>query len=505
MATGAQSYPAPVGGLNDRDSLASMPPQDAALLNNWWPYPSYVSLRKGSTTWTSGYTSPVETIVEYCPPNSGNKIFAASGTTISDITAQGVSTPVVTGQTSARWQDVSISTAGGSFLYLFNGIDKPQLYNGTTWTGIDGSSTPAITGVTTNDLVQGCLWNNRVFMVQKDSLRAWYLPVSSIGGAAQFIDIGALCTLGGYLVGVFNWTIDGGAGVDDQLVFITSNGEVVVYTGTDPATAATFALAGVYRIGRPLGRRCAIKFRGDLLIACEEGVFPLSSALQSSSVDIKSAITDKIQNSISQAVMSYRNNFGWDMELFQEQNMLLLNIPAGDGSNYQYAQNTITGAWTQFSGWNASCWKNTTQGLMYGSSNNVTLAWVGNSDGVDQVVGDACTSFQYFNTTAYGKHFTMVRPYLSTSGSPSILYGLNINQVLSEPTGTLTYTPPTGMVWGSMVWGSMVWGGGVIPITAWHTVGAVAVSAALRLKIQGNGSIVNWSSQDFVYKQGGLM
>lgn len=507
MTTGVQSYPAPVGGLNDRDSLATMPAQDAVVLENWWPYPSQVMVRKGSVEWVGGFTAPVETLVEYDPPSGGTKLFAASGTQIYDVTNQGVATPVVTGQTSARWQEVNLSTPGGSFLYMFNGQDDPQLYDGTTWTAINGTSTPAITGVTTSLLIQGCLWKNRVFAVERNSLKAWYLPVSSIAGAANFVDIGSLCTKGGYLVGVYNWTIDGGAGVDDQLAFVTSNGEIVVYTGKDPANAATFSVVGVYYIGRPIGRRPAVKYRGDLLITCEEGVFPLSQALQSSSVDRRVSITDKIQNSISLAVQLYRNNFGWELEVFQDQNMLILNIPAGNGMNFQYAQNTITGAWTKFLGWTANVWRNANAGLFFGDATSIRQAWVGESDGLEQIVADGLSSFQYFKALTYGKLFTMVKPYITTSGSPSILYGLNINQVLSEPTGTLSYTAPSGMIWGQMVWGqpSMNWGGGLIPLTNWHTVGAFATSAGIRLKVQGNGAEVNWSSTDYVYKRGGVL
>lgn len=507
MATGAQSYPAPVGGLNDRDSLATMPPQDAVVLENWWPYPSQVMVRKGSVNWFTPYAAATETIVEYAPVGGGNKLFAASGTSIYDITSQGSSTAVVTGQSNARWQDISITNAGGSFLYLFNGVDKPQLYDGTTWQAVDNASVPfAITGVTTTNLVQACLWKNRIVMAERNTLKAWYLPVQSVGGAASALDIGAVAQRGGSIVGVYNWTIDGGAGVDDQLVFLTSNGEVIVYQGTDPASAATFALVGVYYIGRPIGRRCACKFRGDILIICEEGVFPLSQALQSSSVDRRVAITDKIQNSISIAAQLYKANFGWQLEVFQDQNMLILNIPAGNGMNYQFAQNTITGAWTKFTGWNASAWKNTfSAGLLYGDSTTVKKAWVADVDVDQQIVADGLSSFQYFQAQTYGKLFTMVRPYLTTNGSPSILYSLNINQVLSEPTGSLSYTAPTGMVWGDMYWGSMFWGGGLTPITNWHTVGAFATSAGIRLKVQGNGSEVNWSSTDYVYKAGGLL
>jgi hypothetical protein len=118
------------------------------------------------------------------------------------------------------------------------------------------------------------------------------------------------------------------------------------------------------------------------------------------------------------------------------------------------------------------------------------------------IQADVLPAFNYFGNKARNKYFTMVRPYLQSTGTPSVLYGLNIDFNLSEPQGALSYTPPTGMVWGSMVWGSMIWGGGLTGITAWQTVGAVCNSAAVRLKIQNNGSDVRFTNIDYLMQQG---
>lgn len=506
MATSSTNFPAPVGGLNDRDSLAAMPPSDAVVLENWFPYPSQVGVRKGCSNWSTGYPGPVETVVDYAPPSGNVRLFAASSGRLYEATAQGaVGAPVVSGLSSNRWQDAAITTPGGSFLYLFNGVDKPLLFNGTTWTAVDGGSTPAITGVTTTLLAQGCLFKNRLWMAESASLRAWYLPVNSIGGAASSLDLGSVFRKGGNLLAICAWTIDAGDGADDHLVFCSSNGEFAVYSGTDPSTAATFQLVGVYTIGRPIGRRCATKYGGDLMIMTEEGLYPLSKGLLSSSIDKRIAVTDKIQNAISFAVTQYKNNFGWSPTLFHNLNMIILNIPAGNGLNFQYVQNTITGAWAKFTGWNASVWRDTSIGLYFGNQNSVQLAWVGNTDNSAQIVADALPSFQSFGASAQRKYFTMVKPYLTTNGIPSIVYGLNIDYVISDITGVFTYTAPSGMIWGSMYWGSMYWGGGQRSFTSWKTVGKWAQAAALRIKVQANGSDVYWQATDHLFQKGGIL
>lgn len=503
MKATATSIPSPVNGLNDRDSIADMPPSDAVVLDNWWPYPSYLAIRKGRTPHVTGMPATVETLVEYLPTSGASTLFAAAGTAIYDVTTPGaVGAAVQSGLANARWQHAQITTPGGSFLYLVNGIDSPRLWNGTAWTTITGASSPAITGVTTTTLAHVQLFKNRLFFVENNSMRVWYLPVNSVGGAASALDLGSVFRMGGSIMACYTWTIDAGSGSDDHFVIITTNGEVAVYSGTDPSSASAWNLVGVFVLGRPLGRRCAVKYGGDLAVNCMEGVFPLGKGLLSSSVDRRVALSDKIQNSVSQAANSYPSNFGWQLCQYPDNNMLILNVPAGSGMNFQYAQNTITGAWTKLTGWNATVWLNAATGLYYGDANSIQKAWTGNLDGTVPITADVLPAFSYFGNKARNKYFTMVRPYLQSSGNPSVLYGLNTDFNQTDPEGALNFTPPTGMVWGSMVWGSMVWGGGLKPITAWQTVGAVCNSAAVRLKIQNNGSEVRFSNLDYLYQQG---
>lgn len=503
MNASATSIPAPVNGLNDRDSIADMKPSEAVIMDNWWPYPSYLAIRKGSANHVTGLPATVETLVEYLPITGGSTLFAAAGTAIYNVTTAGaVGAAVQTGLSNARWENAQITTPGGSFLYLVNGVDKPRLWDGATWKSIDGASTPAITGVTTTLLAHAQLFKNRLFFVEKNSMRVWYLPVNSIGGAASQLDLGSVFRLGGFIQAAYTWTIDAGSGSDDHLVVLSSNGEVAVYSGADPSSATDWRLIGVFTLGRPLGRRCAVKFGGDLAINCMEGVFPLGKGLLSASVDRRVALTDKIQNSVSVAANSYANNYGWQLCQYPDNNMLVLNVPAGNGVNYQYAQNTITGAWTKFTGWNASVWLNAATGLYYGDSNSVKKAWTGNLDGTTPIQSDILPAFSYFGNKARNKYFTMVRPYIQSTGTPSIVYGLNTDFSPSEPQGSLGYSPPSGMVWGSMAWGSMVWGGALTSLTSWQTVGSVCNAASVRLKIQNNGAEVRYTNTDFLYQQG---
>lgn len=142
------SIPAPVGGLNARDSIADMKATDAVIMDNWVPGTTSVSVRLGYTAWVTGFASPVESLLTY-QSSTAQKMFAASGTSIYDATSSGaVGAAVVTGLTNARWQFANFGTAGGQFLYAVNGVDKPRLYDGTTWTPIDNGVGVTISSIT---------------------------------------------------------------------------------------------------------------------------------------------------------------------------------------------------------------------------------------------------------------------------------------------------------------------------------------------------------------------
>lgn len=495
------SIPAPVGGLNDRDSVADMSPTDALVLENWWTYPGYIAIRKGYTEHVTGIPATCETLVEYFPTSGNAKLFAVANGSIYDVTSSGaVGAAAVTGLSNSRFQDTMITTPGGSYLIMVNGADSLQYYNGTAWSHIDNSGSPSITGVVTADLIHVCLFKNRLFFVEKNSMSVWYLPVNSIGGSASELDFGSVFRQGGSVTACYTWTIDAGNGADDHFVVISSNGEVAVYRGTDPSSSSNWSLIGVFSLGKPLGRRCATKYGGDLAVNTQEGLFPLGKGLLSSSVDRRVALTDKIQNTVSLEANSFASSFGWQITSYPEQNMLILNVPNNQGT-YQFAQNTITGAWAKFTGMEATVWLRSSLGLYFSDGTTVFKAWEGNQDNGASIVADCLPAFGYFGSKAQNKYFTMVRPYLQTSGSPSVLYGLNVDFAPQNVNGTLSYVPPSGMVWGSMVWGSMVWGGGLTHIAQWQTVGAVANTAAIRIKVQNNGSEVRFNNVDYLYQK----
>lgn len=492
--------PAPVGGLNARDSIAQMGPVDAVILTNYVCATTDVALRDGYANFATGLPGLVRSLLVYNAPNGGQKMFAASGSNIYEVTSGGaVGAAVVTGLGSDKWQQINFATSGGNYLYIVNGIDTPYLYDGTTWTAITAASTPAITGVTTSTLSNISIFKERIWFVQRDSLMAWYLGTSAIGGSATEFDFRPMFKKGGYLVALANWTIDGGTGIDDYLVAITSEGEVAVYQGTDPASASTFARRGIFQVGNPLGRRCFEKYAGDVVLLNRDGVVPLSKALVSDRISNRIALTDKINQDITTLAKNHGSMFGWQVQLYPQQSLLLLNVPVPGGS-VQYVMNTITGAWSKFTGWDAHCFARVGEDVYFGGNGVVAKIWNVFSDAGTEITAECLPAFSKFGTPA-NKHFKMARPIFYTNGQPTVSIAMNVDYRTTVTYGGAFTNALVGGVWGVGLWNVALWGSGAALNQNWQSPSAIGYTGALAMKVVSSAATFRWQATQYVYER----
>jgi hypothetical protein len=385
-----------------------------------------------------------------------------------------------------------------------NGADKLRVYNGSAWFK-DGDGAPYdITGVDTANCANITLFKNRVWLVENNSLKAWYLPINSIGGAATSLDMTSLVQLGGYIMAGMTWTLDAGYGVDDYLAFITSNGEVVVWRLTDPTTPSGISMTGLWQIGAPIGRRCWIKYGGDLLLITQDGVMPMSGSLQSSRLDPRVSITNKIQFAVSQAVSSYGQNFGWNLLYYPKENQLYLNVPIASGQEQQYVMNTITKSWCNFTGWSANCWEIWQDDPYFGGNGYVGLAWQGSVDDTSNINGFALQSFQNYGTSTQ-KQCKMIRYHLLSNGTPSIFGNVNVDYNLDNNSAQLSFSASQFGTWDSALWDISYWGGGLSPTADWQGTTGIGYSFAPTLNTATQGIELQWVATDLVFEAGGVL
>lgn len=505
-AAAADSLPAPVGGWNARDSLANMAPTDAVVLTNMIPNVSSVDLRPGYINWSTGLSGQVQTLMNYTAGATSKLWAATSAGNFYDCTTQGaVGAAAVTGLTSGWWEYTNISTAGGNYMVAVNGSDSLRLYDGTNWAAITGVSVPAITGVTTSNLSNVTLFKNRLWFIEKNSLRAWYLPTNSISGAAQSFDLSGIAKFGGRLVDLETWTIDAGYGADDNLAFMTSEGEMIVYRGTDPASSSTWALMGVWTLGSPVGNRCLLKYGGDILVLTFDGLFPMASTLQSSRLDPRVALSDKIQGAITAATSAYgsKTATGWQIVYNAKANAVWVNVPVSVGTQQQYVMNTITNAWCNFTGWAANCWEDFGDNPYFGGNGVVCKAFdTSYSDNGAAIPGQALQAFNYFGSRAVKKYFTRARPSIFTNGQPAINVGMNVDFDTADSTSPLNFVASSYGLWDTGRWDTAIWGSGLSINNTWLGITGIGYCGGLQVKVASAGIQASWASTDVVYQQG---
>lgn len=505
------SIPAPVKGLNARDAIADMEPTYALSLDNWFCTPTTVDTRNGSQTWATGLGGWCETIMHYTSATA-QTLYAAANGKIFNVTSSGaVGSAVVTGKTSNRWQWANFATAGGAFLVAVNGADDMEQYDGSTWKNINGGTMPAITGVTTANLVNVNAFKNRLYFVEKNTLHIWYLPPASIAGAATLFDLSSIFVRGGALIAMMTWTIDNTAGIDDYAVFITSEGECAIYQGYDPDFASTWSLVGVFRVGAPIGYRCYTKMGSDNVLLCDDGVVTLSKELTTDR-NLSNALSYNILNLINSDVAAYKANFGWQAVYFPIGNKLLINVPAMEnGQQYQYVMNTITGAWSSWgklsSPLNASCWDVFNDVLYFGGNGTVVQADLSDflSDDNNAILTDMKPAFSYFEGLGSEKYFTMVRPIIISNDpvQPTYVLCLDYNDPVPAPP---TASTGTGSPWDTSPWDVTPWGSSGFQVNKnWFTVGGIGYAASLRMATLTNGVQASLQSIDYVYELGGVL
>lgn len=423
----------------------------------------------------------------------------------------GVFAPVhlpVASCTDGRWQSVNFTTAGGSFMTAVNGTDSLKLYDGSTWTAITGVSSPAITGVTTSNLSYVSVHKKRQWFVEENTMNLWYLPVDSIAGAATQFPVGSLFRLGGYLVATGSWTLDAGSGMDDYFIIVTSNGEIAVYQGTDPASSTTWALVGVYEAGVPVGRKPLLDYGGDMLYLSRNGLIPLSKLVQSSVLDRSSAISFNIDGAFLNATGDYSDNNGWQIILHRTGTALIVNIPvSADTVSYQYVMNVMTKAWCRFTGWNASCWAVLGTDLYFAGGTIVAKAWSGTADGSTPITGLVAQAYNHLGIRGQSS-VSLVRPNISVSGSATLSMAFDADFKAFSGQTLVSYTPlASGATWDASLWDSGIWDSGASSVEPkWTTIpNDLGYLHSFRLQLTTSTASFIWTSNNYASKAAGIL
>lgn len=496
----SQSIPAPTGGWNARDPIALMPPTDAIKLINWIPTTSDLELRNGFIQHSTGLGSGVvETLIEYNPQSGTSDLIAAANGNIYDASAASASS-LGSGFSSNRWEGVNFR----NLLIMANGIDQPQQYNGSalsdaTYTG---------SGLTDEDLFCPVIYNSRIYFLEANTASIWYGSVNTAVGALTQFDFQSLLKRGGALKWAGTWSQDSGDGLSEYFVVCSEKGEVVVYQGTYPGDTNTWAIAGVYYLPVPIGRRSVIRTGADLMIITEQGVIPLSSVISQGGMTTGyQAMTDKVRQAFTAAARAHRGSFGWEGFVYPRRDLGIVNIPTNEGSAAeQYVINTITGAWTRFTGIPAQCWCLFNEKPYFGGTDGKVYEWDnGQSDNGANIETKIRTAFNYFDNRSQNKRFTMGRPIVTASADMTFVFQVDTDFAETTITDTASITGSAGAEWDSATWDADAWSDSNLRNDDWYSLTGLGRAASIVVEADVQDLNANIAAFDIVYEAGGYV
>lgn len=386
------------------------------------------------------------------------RLFAGCDGQIFDVTISG-SPSTAYAVTEGYWSVAQYtSTDGTSYLRGVNGVDSPFVYDGSSF-----STSPALTfaggeSTTADEMSYTWVYKNRFFFIQGGTLDAWYLPVGQIGGELARFSLGGIFALGGSLVFGATWSQETGSGLSSMCIFVTSNGEVAVYAGDNPGAAESWTKVGVYQIGKPKGPNSYFRRGGDVVVATDIGVIPISQALQKDAVSLSpSAMSFPIEDEWSGYSRNRTNQ--WAAVTWTEGRMVAIALPTASGQTPTWlVANARTGRWARYTGWDASCLATFAGGLYFGSPDgNVYQANMGGSDNGEPYVGVYVPSFDQLGVKGV-KTTHLARAVLRAQRRVNIRLSVHGDFRLKLPPAPASSDEGSGDVWGVGEWGTVAWG-----------------------------------------------
>ncbi|MBP5352534.1 MAG: hypothetical protein J6Y91_02060 [Alphaproteobacteria bacterium] len=500
------NIPAPIKGLNVRDSLADMDAACAITMDNYIPLDTKVALRKGYVLHTA-MTAVVETLATY---NSGAKstFLAISGNKVWNISNKNN----VYAYENVSLQSSSCRTAQyKNYLYIVNGLETPKVYY------VDSNNEEHLEnwdfsaeGLAASSIVNVSVSKQRLWFVEKGSLRVWYPQTAGyISGTLESFDLSQVSRFGGELIAVANWTQDGGQGIDDLTVFLTSEGEALVYSGSDISDASDWKLRGSFKISRPIGYRCIVPYQGDVVIISDDGYIPLSRALPLDKANASQiAFSDNIRGLVLDRTSKYAARNGWQGIIYSRGGYGLFNVPVANQFE-QHVINVNTGAWCRFTGIRALCWGEYERRIYFGSDNGVYLFDEGYSDNGAKISGVVEQAFNGLGTTQLKKIQLLNPRTKSTSKFALVIYtNMDMEKRAIDYEESIGYS-------GQTKWNKVKWSSTLNPIgTKWETAGNTSISsqwiansstgykASIVFKTKTKGQMIEWYETGVRYEVG---
>ena len=497
-------FSAPLKGLSRAAELNETDPLLASILTNWIVEDDRITVRPGfKKLGQIAANTPISTILPYY--GYPQKLAFASGGAFYDLAGAEIAT-FSTGWGSDDYSWTSFSNLSSTDYTIFvNGFDGVYSWDGIAAVQETITAPPAETWVLPGKFDKVLSHMNRLWFADSQNLAVYYLPVQQKSGALFVVPLNAIFKRGGHIRGIYTWSIDGGVGLDDAIAIFTSNGEVAIYSGVDPAT--DFKLVGVFRFDAPMSKDSIINFGGDLYVMVSTGLVPMTTLIRAETEQLGKADLN-VMKEFEEVSKANRDSYGWQAMLNHHTNHAICNMPLGNGQYQQMVRKMPGQIWSKWTNVPARCWGWLNNQTYFGSEDGGIYLGGSeylNDDGktIDADVRFAWSSFGSVSK----KNFKMIRIYTITDGLPRPYMDLEVDYNNVEPTNQpeITAGPSGGAEWDLATWDVDYWAQDTQPKQNWQGVTGLGRVGAARIRVSVSGATFSLTGVDVLYELGGLM
>lgn len=478
-------FPAPNRGIDTRVSLTEGSPEYCVYTYNLCPFEYGLQVRQGYREWQIGIDNGAGAGVHTIIPFDGieeqgvdDRLFAVTNEGIWDVTTYAAA-PVL----KTTFLDQNTNAGYGVYAHYVGNDESNILFYADNFNGLFSydpvadtwAQTTGIEGPVIENIRFIVLHKQRLWLIEENSTYAWYLPVGSIAGTATKFYFGSKMKHGGNLEGLFNWTVDGGDGVDDYLVAVSRSGDVLPYRGDDPSDANTWSLVGTYFIGEvPRGPHIGSEHGGELFLLSSFGLASMNDLLQgagftrnnlSSDASASAPVTALLRDEMKKTI----DDYGWAVRSIPSEGAMLVSTPKKESQRYiQLYFNVVMRGWglwrdvpvEAFDSWNNYVVIGTADNrvmLMDITVDDATITPPEEGTNGEPIEFSILTSFQNLGQDTLFKHASLVRPDFLSEAEPTYNIQVKYDYNITEP--QIATAPPFlgGDVWDVGLWDEALW------------------------------------------------
>ena len=466
MSFQGYTMPPPSLGLDLTSPIDNMDPASALELTNIFPGAGAPTVRLGYTNFRTGGatipSTPIRFMHEYPLKDGTSQLIAATDASLYSLSSLGVVTDITRAAGAYSAGSWNKELYAGN-IYLCNGTNEPQVYTGTgqainiTATGVTGGNAT---------LAQVASYRERLYFAQKNTAMMWYhrtvqTPFTTGSHLMHSYDFQYVFRRGGFLSFIGSYTNTKGVSTQDLFMAVSSEGEIVMYSGTSPDDSA-WTLVAHFIIGKPLGRKAFVRVNQDIWIITQQGIIPVSALFETDPEQALNIVSLKVNPLITQYSTQASSAELWDGFFWPQGRRVYITLPDSASSATFLVYSLDTKSWTQFvlfSGEHAVASCKFLNLPFYGSNTGtIYQGETGYADAVNGTDGQSIefscrTAFSFYGARGNYKAFKDIRPLLKGKRGVTLNLGLDTDfkrsAVLTQVTTPAAIFTPWGARWGS--------------------------------------------------------